>query len=128
MTGATLVNAKVFIIEDDPTMVGLLKTLLNLEGFDSYEHQTSSNEPILNQITQILPDIIFLDVHLRDLDGLELIQQIKLDKTLQGIPVIMTSGTDYKDLCLKFGAHDFILKPYMPDDLISILKKIIIKE
>jgi len=122
------VNAKVFIIEDDPTMVGLLKTLLNLEGFDSYEHQTSSNEPILNQITQILPDIIFLDVHLRDLDGLELIQQIKLDKTLQGIPVIMTSGTDYKDLCLKFGAHDFILKPYMPDDLISILKKIVIKE
>jgi len=122
------VNAKVFIIEDDPTMVGLLITLLNLEGFDSYAHLTSTDEPILNQIDRIQPDIVFLDVHLRDLDGLELIQQIKLDKTLQGIPVIMTSGTDYKDLCIKFGAHDFILKPYMPDDLISMLKKITIKE
>ena len=121
-------STRVFIIEDDLTMVGLLQTLLNLEGFSTDAYQSSKDHHIHDQIRNTQPDVIFLDVNLRDMDGLELVQEIKLDPTLQAIPVIMTSGTDYKDLCLKLGAHNFILKPYMPDDLITMLKKIEIKE
>ena len=121
-------KTKVFIIEDDPTMVGLLQTLLNLEGFLTESYQTKTHKLVTSQIIDYQPDMIFLDVHLRDLDGLELIQELKKDANLLSIPVVMTSGTDYRDICLKMGASNFILKPYMPDDLITIFKSLAVKE
>ncbi len=118
----------IYIIEDDKTMVGLLKTLLEMEGFQvsTYNHKSGSSIPFL--VSSINPSMILMDVNLRDLDGLEILQQIKSDPTVSGIKIIMSSGSDYKDLCLRYGADSFLLKPYMPDDLIRMIRDVLAKK
>jgi CheY-like chemotaxis protein len=44
---------------------------------------------------------------------------------LQDLHVLMTSGLNYKEECLQAGADNFLLKPYMPDELINLIKRII---
>jgi DNA-binding response OmpR family regulator len=118
-------DAHIYIIEDDETMVGLLKTLLEMEGcqVSTYRHLQGLSIP--NLINEIKPSLILMDVNLRELNGLEVLQEIKADPQVSAVKVIMSSGSDYKNLCLKFGADRFLLKPYMPDDLIEMISEVL---
>lgn len=118
-----LTDTHVFIVEDDKTMIGLLKTLLEMEGCRVTSYVHPSDTLLLDTIRQISPQVILMDVNLRDADGMEILQSIRADDTLGNIRIIMSSGSDYKDLCLRLGADDFLMKPYMPDDLIKMIKK-----
>lgn len=107
---------KIMLLEDDPTMLSLLNTLLEIEGY-----QVSHTLDFLNTleaIEQYNPDLILLDVNLREINGLDVLKDIREDKHLKDVTVIMSSGMDLKDECLDTGANDFILKPYMPDELV----------
>ena len=120
--------AKVMLVEDDPTMVSLLRTFLEIEGFEVATF--SPGEDILRSIQKSKPDIILLDVHLKnigevEIDGFELLAQIKEDNQLNGAKVIMSSGMDFQDKSVKYGADGFILKPFMPNDMIQLFKKVL---
>ena len=119
---------KVMLIEDDRTMLSLLTTLLQLEGFDVVTPVNDQPDSILETIRQHHPDVALLDVNLRQCNGLELIQSLRTDDELKNQRVIMSSGLNLEDECLKAGANSFLLKPYMPDDLINLIKQIIGKE
>jgi DNA-binding response OmpR family regulator len=114
--------SKLALIEDDPTMVSLLKMLLELEGFQVIGYAGEELSEIITMLQCERPDSILLDVNLRHFNGLELIHQIRLDPQLNSLHVIMTSGLDLQDECLTAGASAFIMKPYMPDDLMKLLK------
>jgi DNA-binding response OmpR family regulator len=114
----------VFIIEDDVTMVGLLKTLLAMEGYQVTTHSQKGAIPITDVLATAKPNLVLLDVNLRDMDGVEILQQIKADPRLKDVKVIMSSGADYKDVCLGFGADRFLMKPYMPDDLLKMIAQV----
>ncbi|HSQ16727.1 MAG TPA: response regulator [Anaerolineales bacterium] len=119
---------KVMLIEDDRTMLSLLTTLLQLEGFDVITPVNDQPDSILETIRQHHPDVALLDVNLRQCNGLELIQSLRTDDELKNQRVIMSSGLNLEDECLKAGANSFLLKPYMPDVLIDLIKQIIGKE
>lgn len=121
-------STHVLIVEDDKTMIGLLKTLLEMEGCKVTSYTQLTQMPITESIRQISPDVILMDVNLRDADGMEILQNIRADETMSGIRIIMSSGSDYRDLCLRLGADDFLMKPYMPDDLIKMIKKVLMLE
>jgi CheY-like chemotaxis protein len=117
--------AKVMLVEDDPTMFDLLKTLLTLEGF---EVAVASGSPdILAQVRSESPDLILIDVHLRldngqEVNGFDLLKQIRQDPTIKDTRVLMSSGIDFRYKSADEGADGFLHKPYMPDDLIKKLK------
>jgi len=121
-------STHVLIVEDDKTMIGLLKTLLEMEGCKVTSYTQLTQMPITESIRQISPDVILMDVNLRDADGMEILQNIRADETMSGIRIIMSSGSDYRDLCIRLGADDFLMKPYMPDDLIKMIKKVLMLE
>ncbi len=113
---------KVMLIEDDTTMVTLLKMLLEMEGF-----QVVSWRPVddaLKLLRNETPDIVLLDVNLANINGFDVLQKIRADQVLHDTNVIMSSGMDYSVKCLENGANAFLLKPYMPDDLISMIKQV----
>jgi len=114
---------KILIAEDDATMVSLLKTLLKMEGFEVVSLSVDANVP--DAIRAEKPDVILMDVHLSHQSGLEILDSIRSANDLKGVRVVMTSGAPVKEDCLKRGANGFLLKPYMPDDLISMLKQTI---
>lgn len=118
-------DTHIYIIEDDETMVGLLKTLLEMEGcrVSTYHHTAGCSIP--NLVNQIRPSLILMDVNLRDLNGLEVLQELKADPLTSGVRIIMSSGSDYKTICMKYGADRFLLKPYMPDDLIEMIQEVL---
>lgn len=114
---------KVLLAEDDATMVSLLQTLLKMENFQVVALDADDNVPAAVCAEQ--PDVLLLDVHLSRQDGLQILANLRKDETTKDVRVVMTSGLNLKDECLRHGANGFLLKPYMPDDLVEILKKTI---
>lgn len=115
---------KVLLIEDDNTMLTLLCTLLRFEGFDiSQLGSEESVDEIMDLIRKENPDLILLDVHLHQIDGFDLLKNIREDEKVKSARVLMSSGMDFRDRCKQEGADGFILKPYMPEDLIKKIRK-----
>ena len=113
--------AKVLLAEDDKTMVSLLKTLLNMEGFEVLALDVNSDVPALVQ--QETPHALFMDVNLGGQSGMDILDTIRKQKELSDVRIVMTSGYNVKDECINRGANAFLLKPFMPDDLIKALKQ-----
>ena len=121
---------KVMLIEDDATMIGLLKTLLGIEGYEVFAFQ--GGEEVLQAVRREKPDAILLDVNLKNLGindytGFDLLREIRLIDEMKEIGVIMSSGMNYLQESKEAGADGFMMKPYIPDELLDLIKKIITK-
>jgi len=116
-------KAKVLLAEDDITMVSLLKTLLKMEGFDVVALQPDADVPAA--VIAEKPDVLLLDVHLSHQSGFDIVDALRNSVDTVDVRVVMSSGANVKEECMHHGADGFVLKPYMPDDLISILKQTI---
>jgi CheY-like chemotaxis protein len=115
---------KILLVEDDNTMLMLLRTLLRFEGFDiAHLSEEETVDGIMKAIREEKPDLILLDVHLHQLDGFDLLQNIRKDRETKTVRVLMSSGMDFSARCAEEGADGFILKPYMPEDLIQIIRQ-----
>ena len=113
--------AKVLLAEDDPTMVSLLQTLLKMEGFETVALERDAD--VVEAVLREKPDILFMDVHLGHQSGMEAVESIRNNSQIADVRVVMTSGMNVKDECLRRGADSFLLKPFMPADLIGVLKR-----
>ncbi len=111
---------KVMLAEDDLTMVSLLKTLLKMDGFDVVALDADDDVPAA--LASERPDVLLLDVHLSNQNGLEILDTIRKSERTSSAKVIMISGSNLKDECMKRGADGFLLKPFRPDDLVQILQ------
>ena len=114
---------KIMLVEDDATMVSLLQTLLKMEGFQVVKMKEETLESITSIVRQEEPDLALVDVHLKELNGFDVLSTLIKERGQVGMGVVMSSGLECRDKCLLNGADDFILKPYMPDDLIAVIHK-----
>jgi CheY-like chemotaxis protein len=112
----------VLLAEDDVTMVSLLKTLLKMEGFQVLA--VDADEDVPEAVRLERPDAVILDVHLSRQDGLSILDDLRGNPETRNVSVVMTSGMNLRDECLNHGASGFLLKPFMPDDLVGMLKKV----
>jgi len=115
-----MAKLKVMLAEDDPTMINLLKTLLTMEGFDVVA--LDAEDDVVNAVAEKSPDVLLLDVHLSHQNGLEILDLIRKSMSASSVRIIMTSGLNVEEECMMRGANGFILKPFMPDELIQILR------
>jgi DNA-binding response OmpR family regulator len=117
---------KIMLIEDDATMLSLLSTLLEFEGFQATQVGPDSRlDETLERIRQEKPELILLDVHLQGLSGFDLIRSLRKDETIKSTTVLMASGMELSIECREAGADGFILKPFMPDELVAKIRKMI---
>ena len=114
--------AKILLAEDDPTMLSLLRTLLTMEGFQVID-LVSTEEDILEVVRREKPDVVLLDVHLPKHNGLDVLRSLRQSEDINQTKVVMSSGMNLKVECMAEGADDFLLKPYMPDELIDMIKR-----
>ena len=113
---------KVFLAEDDPTMIKLLETLLKLEGFEVVSIDLAKGD-LLSSLREDIPRALVLDINLPNQNGMDVVRAMRKENIFRDTRVVMASGMSLKAECLASGADAFLLKPYMPDDLISILRK-----
>ena len=102
-------------------MVTLLKTLLGMEGYQVIALDV--DDDVFESVRQDRPDVLLMDVHLPNANGLDVLDQVRANDETRGVPVVMASGLNLESECLQHGANDFLLKPYMPDHLLRLLEK-----
>lgn len=118
--------SKIMLIDDDVVMIDLLTTLLGMEDYDVITPPIDEN--IFQAIQNETPDVILMDVYLKDsngddVDGLSLLSRIREDTRLDGLKIIISSGIDFREKSIAAGADSFLHKPYMPGSLIELIKK-----
>jgi len=115
--------AKILVVEDMDSVVDLLRTLLQREGFGVAVAQDGLEA--LDAVRSVKPDLVLLDLILPGLDGLEVLRRIKQDPITSHLPVIVLSGKDEerdKVIGLEFGADDYVTKPFQANELIARVK------
>lgn len=111
---------KIMLIDDDETMISLLKTLLEMDGFEVY---SSSNwEGIPADIEKSGVDLVLMDCNLPGVEGMEILADMRRMPELASIRIIMTSGMDMEYRAMAAGADAFLLKPFTPDTLYELIK------
>ena len=113
---------QVLVIDDDGTVHDLLSRYLAKEGFSVVSAMTGQKG--LELAREIRPIAIILDVLMPVMDGWAVLKDLKGDPELCGIPVIMSTMVDDRNLGFALGAVDYIVKPVDRDLLISILDKL----
>ncbi len=113
-------NIKIFIVDDQPVFLKVLCGLLNKTGYTSVSLFNSAEECFEN--LNLYPDIIFLDYHMGEMNGLTLLEKVKEfnPKTV----VILTTGTENIQLAMqaiKSGAFDFLLKSNISTSELAVL-------
>ena len=109
----------ILIVDDSTFMRRTLKGILTPKRFNVYEAE--SGEKGLEILKNIEIHLVLLDYEMPNMDGAQMLEQIKKVKKYLNIPVIMLSGTQNNDVVarvLKHGASDFINKPFVTEELL----------
>ncbi len=114
---------RILIVDDDRATSTLLRTLFEIEGYVGVI--CPRPEEVLQMAEHERPDLIVMDVHLAEVDSIGILKTIRARPALHATPVIMMSGMDVEDKCLKAGATAFVLKPFRPAELLDEIKRIV---
>jgi CheY-like chemotaxis protein len=112
--------AKVMVLEDESILRELLRELLGYEGYQVVA--PIDPERLLDEMLAEKPDALILDIHLNGINGLDLLEEIRKNPELKDVYVLATSGMNHAHQARQRGADDFIMKPYMPDELMQLLQ------
>ncbi len=110
-------NRLILIVEDDENTADFVTELLETSGYTAVIADTG--EIALNEITNTQPDLVLLDMSLPDMNGLDLLRQVRSSSLL---PMIVLSGVTHersKVIALEEGADDFVAKPFSPEELVA---------
>src|SRR5262245_52163442 len=117
---ADTVQASVLLIEDDPAVLHMLQATVEYGGFTA--EQASSASEALDRLASHAFDSVLLDLGLPDVEGRQLIQEIR---RRSDIPILVVSGRDDERTrieALDAGADDFVPKPFLPGELLARMR------
>lgn len=113
---------KVLIIDDNEDIVAMLKTMLEMKGYNVYIKLNVTG--LEESISDILPDLIIMDMLLSSVDGRTVCKSLKNDKRFASIPVLMISAhPSAQEKCLDAGADLYLAKPFDMKDFFSTVEK-----
>lgn len=113
-------NPKILIVDDKPGNLSFFVDVLRPYGYDL--NVATSGAKALESLNDFFPDLILLDVMMPEMDGYEVLQEIKKDQNTCDIPVIfLTAYNTTQDIIKGFeaGVVDYIAKPVHPKEMIA---------
>jgi len=119
--------AKVLIVEDDPLMSRMYEKIFL---FEKYEVELAHDgEEALEKARSANPTLIMLDVMMPKMNGLQVLEKLKTDPALKGIPVVMLTnlaGQQDAETALSKGAIKYLIKSeHEPKEVTDIVKEIL---
>ncbi len=114
---------KVLVVEDTKEIASLVKFKLLSAGFEVTVAEDGRRG--LELAGEIVPDLIVMDVMMPVMNGLETLMNLKNDRKLRAIPVILlTAQSTEQEIVrgLEIGAEDYITKPFSPQELLVRVK------
>jgi DNA-binding response OmpR family regulator len=120
--GGAVTEPLVLIADDDPDILGLVSLRLRKSG---YEVVTAENgRDALETVRERRPDVAIVDMRMPEMDGLELIRQIRGDEQSGDMKVIALSARVREvnvAAALEAGADDYVEKPFSPRKLVELV-------
>ena len=108
------------IVEDEKSIAGFIKAILNSNGYDAMVAQSGSEA--LTMISSHCPDLVVLDLGLPDMDGMEIITKVRSWTQLPIIVVSARGNEQDKVSALETGADDYITKPFGAAELLARIR------
>ena len=119
---------RVFIIDDQPFMIKLIQYNMRKNG---YETITETNAiKALDNIEEIAPDLIILDIRMPNITGTELCYEFRQIDIIKDVPIIILTGEleqNNEEEAITAGATAFMTKPFSPTALALKVKELINK-
>lgn len=120
------VKPTVLVVDDDDFQHKIVSKMLGDEGY--HLMFATGGVEALKMIRKTRPDLILMDFMMPDMNGMEVIRQIKTAPQLANIPIIMITGKGEKDVIMqsqKAGAIDFMVKPFARDTLLGKMDEVL---
>lgn len=117
-------RARVLVVEDNPDIRSMLRTMLELRGYDVLEAEDGEQGVRVAEIER--PGLILMDATLPRLDGLAATRRIRALAPLAGVPVVFLSGhahPEFRNQALSCGGDDFLVKPVGLAELERVIKR-----
>lgn len=124
MTSSAPIN--ILLVDDEPDILELLEYHLEKEGYQVYK--STNGRDALQQIRQVKPHLVILDVMMPDMDGIETCREIRAMKDMDDVLIafLTARGEDYShEAGLEAGADDYIVKPIKPRVFLSRVKALL---
>jgi DNA-binding response OmpR family regulator len=121
--------AKILVAEDEKQIADMIAFKLTNSGHEVIRAQDGEQAMMLAK--RDIPDLIMLDVMMPGLGGFEVLRRLKLDATLQSVPVIMVTAKGHeRDVLsgLRGGAVDYVVKPFSLKELAARVELALGKE
>jgi PAS domain S-box-containing protein len=116
-------NEKVILcIDDDPQIISLYERYLKPQGYNVVPLVNPANAK--DTIKRLKPYAITLDIMMPELDGWQVLADIKNDPDIRDVPVIVCSIVEEEERGFSLGASDYLVKPILEDDLLTSLNRL----
>ncbi|OEU74739.1 MAG: two-component system response regulator [Desulfuromonadales bacterium C00003093] len=122
----------VLIVDDSSSMRAIIKKIIKVSGFDVGEFlDASDGKEALKVLADEWVDIVLTDINMPNVNGMELMAEMRKDELLRSIPVVMitTEGSEKKmQEAMDLGASGYVKKPFLPEDIKRTLSSIMGEE
>ena len=111
------IREKILVVEDEKSIAHFISTVLNNNGYEAMRARTGQEARAM--VSSHCPDLIILDLGLPDMDGMELLKNIR---SWSGLPIVVVSARSHerdKVAALDAGADDYLTKPFGTAELLA---------
>ncbi len=117
---------RILVIDDEPDILKVVDFRLKKAGYDVIT--AIDGQEGLDLAKKERPDLIFLDLCLPKVSGEDVCERLKSDEEFKEIPIVFLTASQalrVAEKAKKFGAQDYLIKPFTPEDLLAKVKKYI---
>ena len=115
---------KILLVDDERTIYTSINLLLYLRYPEAELVYADRGEEGLEMAKTAMPDLVILDLGLPDISGFEVLKRLR---TFSKVPVMILSVRGQRDdisRAMLLGADDYVVKPFLPDDLLAHIKAV----
>ena len=119
-------NQHILVCDDDELLVDLLTYRLCARGYQVTAARDGGEA--LQRLAENRPDAVILDAMMPVVDGFEVLRRIREDQATADLPVVMLSARKQEREivgALQLGANDFVVKPFIPEELVARLARLL---
>ena len=117
---------RVLLIEDEPNITEALRFLLSREGWQVADHADGATA--LDQILDVLPDLVILDMMLPGRSGMEILRDLRALPDFEDLPVLMLTARGQsrdRELAERAGVSRFMTKPFSNTEVVTAVRDLV---